>query len=305
LIDTQKMSPMMKRVRAYFAPVDRDAKQPTLFDPAEYAGFLFDSPPLPWIDLGWIFGFARTSETKIAAVKAGMPATIQVQVRTDIEAKVEFNFESWGKLQLALSAGTQQMNLLKIANGVAPAAVAVVSGSTATEVQLTPSDAASFSVGDWVAVDVDNANAMGFIGSGVSGAYLKSALSDVDYVRRITLNVGRIAAIEEGALTLEQPLLAGAPTSAMKVRGIVGFCDREGSSFFQEWSALFVGEGQQGERIFWHYPRLQALSGIGEKAIPNSGGFERVMLSAAFRALPVKDPIDNEIVVCYRSYVAG
>ena len=45
--------------------------------------------------------------------------------------------------------------------------------------------------------------------------------------------------------------------------GVVGFCDREGSSFFQEWSALFVGEGQQGERVLWHYPRLQAMGGCG------------------------------------------
>jgi hypothetical protein len=49
----------------------------------------------------------------------------------------------------------------------------------------------------------------------------------------------------------------------MKLSAVTGFCDREGSSFFQEWSALFVGVGQQGERILWHYPRLQ-LSGIAE-----------------------------------------
>jgi hypothetical protein len=36
-----------------------------------------------------------------------------------------------------------------------------------------------------------------------------------------------------------------------------------------------------------------------------SGGYEKARLSAAFRALPVNDPVDGETVVCFRSYVAG
>jgi hypothetical protein len=108
-----------------------------------------------------------------------------------------------------------------------------------------------------------------------------------------------------GAITLECPLLAGVPSAAMKVSGVVGFCDREGSSFFQEWSAVFVGEGQQGERIIWHYPRLQAMNGAAETNSSGRGGYDKVQLSAVFRALPVKDPVDGETVVCFRSYVAG
>ncbi len=156
-------------------------------------------------------------------------------------------------------------------------------------------------------MDVDYTTQTGFVGSGVSGAYVQTALTDVDYVRRVTLNVGRITAINAatGALTLEWPLIAGVPTATMKVSGVVGFCDREGSSFFQEWSAVFVGEGQQGERVIWHYPRLQAMSGVAEANAAASGGYEKVQLSAAFRALPVKDPVDGETVVCFRSYVAG
>jgi len=131
----------------------------------------------------------------------------------------------------------------------------------------------------------------------------------VNYVRRATLNVGRIASIgsgtSAGALTLEAPLIDGAPTAEMKVSGMVGFCDREGSSFFQEWSALFVGEGQQGERVVWHYPRLQTMSGIAEANAELAAGFEKVRLSAAFRALPVMDAVDGETVLCFRSYVAG
>jgi hypothetical protein len=44
--------------------------------------------------------------------------------------------------------------------------------------------------------------------------------------------------------------------------------DREGGSFYQEWSALFVMQGSQGERIFFHYPRLQTMAGAEEAAIP-------------------------------------
>jgi len=172
----------------------------------------------------------------VVALRSGVPATTQMQVRTEIEATVGFAFESWGKAQMALASGTQQMNLLKTAAGVAVGAVALGTRSTATVLQVgaTAAAAASFAVGELVAVDVDYAGATGFVGAGLSGAYVKTALTDVDYVRRVTLNVGRIASIAAGALTLEGPLLAGVPTSAMKVSGVVGFCDREGSSFFQE-----------------------------------------------------------------------
>ena len=317
----ESVSPVVRRVRAYFAPVNRQTEQATIFDPALSGAFALNAPPAPWVDLGWIAGFARQSGTKIAAVRAGAPATTQLQSRTDVEASVSFHFESWGKLQLALSAGTQQMNLLAAASGTtaegsggtALPAVALETGSTASVLQVGADAADAFSVGQWVAVDADYTGQTGFVGSGVSGAYVKSAggseIGDVDYVRRVTLNVGRVAAIgtgsSAGALTLEWPLLAGVPTPAMKVSAVLGFCDREGSSFFQEWSALFVGEGQQGERVMWHYPRLQAMSGIAEASVETSGGCEKVMLAAAFRALPVKDPVDGETVVCFRSYLAA
>ncbi|HSY36836.1 MAG TPA: hypothetical protein VK814_13860 [Acidobacteriaceae bacterium] len=309
------MSPMMGRVSAYFAPVNRTAQQATIFDAAQNGGFALDSPPAPWICLGWIAGFTRKCGTKIEPVRSGSPAIAHMQARTEIEATVSFAFESWGKLQLALSAGTQQMNLLKAASGspgegsggAAVSAVALQSGSTANVIQVGAPAANGFTVGELIAVDVDYGTQTGFVGSGVSGAYVQGALTDVDYIRRVTLNVGRITAVNlaTGALTLQWPLIAGVPTAAMKVSGVVGFCDREGSSFFQEWSAVFVGEGQQGERVIWHYPRLQAMSGAVEACTNVGGGYEKIQLSAAFRALPVKDPVDGETVVCFRSYVAG
>jgi hypothetical protein len=171
--------------------------------------------------------------------------------------------------------------------------------------QVGAAAAAGFTIGEFVAVDVDYSGQIGFIGSGVSGAYVKTALSDVDYVRRVSLNVARVSGIQDGALTLESALPGGVPDATMKVSGIIGFCDREGSSFFQEWSALFVAEGQQGERVLWHYPRLQTMASVGETAAASSGGLESLRQSASFRALPVKDPVDGESVVCFRSFVAG
>ena len=68
------MPPETRRVRAYFAPVDRVHGQPTVFDPSVSGGFNLDAPPSPWIDLGWIENFARKSGTTIGALAAGRPA---------------------------------------------------------------------------------------------------------------------------------------------------------------------------------------------------------------------------------------
>lgn len=310
---TDVMAPSIRRVRAYFAPVDRVAQKPTLFDPAMNAGFRLNAPPAPWVDLGWISAFRRSSGSVISAVKAGTPAATQMQTRTDIDATLSFAFESWGKLQLSLAAGTQQMNLLAVAGSSAAAgsggsalpAIALGAGSTATSLNVGAATAASFAAGSLVAVDVDYTPATtGFVGSGVSGAYLRSAVADVDYIRRVTLNVGRVASVTGGVLSLEAPLLAGVPSAAMKASTVVGFCDREGSSFFQEWSGLFVAEGQQGERVIWHYPRLQACAGITEDFGKAPGGCQALRLAGAFRALPVVDPVDGERVVCFRSYLS-
>jgi hypothetical protein len=137
-------------VRAYFAPVNRAAGVPTLFDAAQMGGFALGSPPAPWVDLGWCKGFVRKSATKVGAVRAGTPAMVQSQVLTEVEATVSLEFESWGKLQMALAAGSQQMNLLRTAGGaaangsggVAAAAVALVAGSTAATLNVGATAAA-------------------------------------------------------------------------------------------------------------------------------------------------------------------
>jgi hypothetical protein len=303
-------------VRAYFAPVNRATQTPVLFDAAEQgASFSLDAPPAPWIGLGWIEGFSRKPVSKTGAVLTGIPAAALEQVREALGAQVSLQFLSWTKLTMALATGSQHMNLLlpaataaAAADGAqAAAAVVVQSGSTATSIVLAAADAAQFSAGQIVAVDVDYTGQTGFVGSPVAGAYVRAALSDVDYVRRVTFNLAPVAQVSVGVLTLAAALPGGAPASGMKLQAVSGFVDREGGSFYQEWSALFVVEGSQGERIFFHYPRLQSMSGAEESSLAVSGkqqsGLERVLLKGQFLALPVTDPLDGERVVCYRSFL--
>jgi len=309
------VAPVTRRVRAYFAPVDRVAGVPTVFDAAQMGTFALSAPPAPWVDLGWCSGFVRKSATKVVTLTTGAPAVVQSQVRTEVEATVQFEFESWGKLQLALAAGSQQMNLLQTAvnaaangsGGVAGAAVPLVAGSTATSLNVGAA-AARFQVGELVAVDEDYVAQVGFVGSGVSAAYVSSPASvanDINYVRRVSLNVGRVVAIAGGVLQLGGALLAGAPPSGMQVSPLVGFVDREGGGFFQEWSGLFVMDGEQGDRVLYYYPRLQAMQGSAEMVKALAGPLEQVALAGAFRALPVKDANDGETVLCFRSYLPG
>lgn len=308
-------SPVARRVRAYFAPVNRAAQTPVLFDPAEQGGLSLDAPPSPWIDLGWIQGFARKPGSKTSLLMTGIPATTLEQVRETLEAQVAFEFLSWTKLTMALATGSQHMNLLAPASGATPSAdgaqampaVTVQAGSTPTTVMLGASDTAQFKTGSMIALDSDYAGQTGFVGSPVSGAYVRQPPADVDYIRRVTFNVALVSQVTSSGLTLAEPLPGGAPPTGAKLQSVTGFVDREGGCFFQEWSALFVMQGSQGERIFFHYPRLQAMTGAAEAAVPlgrnQKSGLEQVLLKGQFLALPVTDPLDGERVLCYRSFL--
>jgi len=217
---------------------------------------------------------------------------------------------------MALAAGSQHMNLIQSASGSAAngsgargiGAVVVQPGSISTSIVLNAGDLESFSAGCMVAVDVDYTGQTGFVGSGVSAAYVQGATAvnnDPDYIRRVSFNVARVSEVSANGLQLAQPLLAGAPVSGMKVQPISGFVDREGGSFFQEWSAVFVMPGEQSERVIFHYPRLQAMQGAEESTDTLAAPLERVSLNASFRALPVTDSNDGEQVVCFRSFLPG
>jgi hypothetical protein len=319
-------APVSRRVHAYFAPVARvagAAEAATLWDPSGIASFSPNAPPSPWIDLGWCAGFVRKSSTKVEPLITGAPGTAAGQVRTAIEATVALEFESWGKLQMALAAGVQQMNVLPVQPGAAANGSGGVSAGTvpltvtngvlsrltsASALNVGVAAAVGFPVGQIVAVEVDYTGQTGFVGSGLAGGYVAGAAAigtDLDYVRRVSLNVARVVTNAGGVLGLGAPLLAGVPLPGMQVSPVVAFCDREGGSFFQEWSALFVVEGAQGDRVVFHYPRLQALGGAAETAETLAPALERMRLAAQFRALPVRDANDGAMIVCFRSYLPG
>ena len=308
-------APVMRRIRGYFAPVARATGTPALFDPSRQGHLNLDAPPAPWIDLGWLQGFTRKALSKSSPLMTGIPAAVQEQVRETLEAQLTVRFLSWTKLTMALATGSQHMNVLAAPTGAASsqtgapatASVQVQSGSTASNILLASTDAGQFSPGSIVAVDVDYSGQTGFVGSPVSGAYVRQPLSDLDYVRRVTYNVGLVSQVSTTGLTLASPLIGGVPQTGAKLQAVTGFIDREGGCFYQEWSALFVMEGSQGERIFYHYPRLQPFAGAEEAITPldgkNKSGQSKVQLVGQFITLPISDPLDGERAVCYRSFL--
>ena len=340
-----------RRTRAYFAPVNRVSGTPTLFDPAANASWSYAAPPSPWIDLGWISNLTRTAESVIAEIDAGIPPSVQMQTRQKLGATVSFEFATWCKLTMALAASSQHMNVLAAATAAgtqptaigsgakAAAAVGLAATSTAAVLYAAAGAGPAFTAGSMVVVDQDYAGQTGFVGSPVSAAYVHSGAAvgnDPDYIRRVSFNVGRIVSIgSDGGMHLAAPLPGGAPASTMKLQPVIGLVDREGGSFFQEWSALFIVEGVQGDRLCFHYPRLQACASAAEtitslttaapvarpaKAASASSsvttkaqvavksaafltdGLQMVQPAARFRAFAVTDGNDGEQIVCYRTY---
>ena len=299
------------RVRAFFAPVDRTNLIPMPFDPAVQGRFALNAPPAGWLNAGPITGFERTSVSEMLPLRSGAPAVLKTQARASVGAEVQLRFTCWSKLAMALSSATEQMNLLLPVSGSAgpsggvgqPAEV-LQAGSTATSLQLQAGS--QVTSGSIVAVDRDYTGQTGFVGAAAAAAFVSSAQAvnnDANYLRRVTLNVARVASVLNGVATLVQPLPAGAPDVAMKLSVVAGFVDREGGSLVPEWSALFVVEGVQGDRVLFHYPRLQPCTGAREEHAVFAPGLERWMPAARFEALPVTDPNDGGTAVCFRSYL--
>ena len=107
----------------------------------------------------------------------------------------------------------------------------------------------------------------------------------------MTFNVGRVAEVTATSVILAQPLLAGAPATAASAQVVAAFVDREGGSFFQEWSALFVAEPESGGRVCFYYPRLSPNPGAAPGGVslksgegwkpPKSGGGTKANATAS------------------------
>ena len=310
------MTPITRRVRAYFAPVERNTGRPTIFDPARDGNFALDQPPAPWLDLGWVSNLRRWSASRRESATAGLSQAVAARFRSSLAASVEFDFRQWGKLQMALACGAQHMNVLdadpladpRPAGSAAQIAVVLLPGSGPEELIVGPGATDFVEPGDLVAVDVDYQQNVGYVGSGVAGAYVKAAEDvkrDTDYVRRITFNVGRVVMKTATTLRLAQPLIGGTPAPGAAAQKVVGFVDREGGAFFQEWSALFVLPEESSGRVCFYYPRLSPAGTTPsnpETRFEIDSSLESIALHASFVALPTTDDVDNEAALCYRSY---
>jgi len=323
------MVPVSRYVRAYFAPMDRALGTPAIFDPGKYGMFNLDSPPSPWLDLGWIDNFRRVSATRAEALRSGPRGDAAAQFRGSLDTRMEFDFREWGKLQMALAGGSQHMNVLatetsadpRPSGGTAVSAVAVLPGSSATEIVFGVGAVDFCAVGDILAIDADYQQQAGYVGTGISAAYISDPASvqhDVDYVRRVTFNLGRVAEKTATSALLAQPLLGGAPPAQAGAQKVVALVDRDGGSFFQDWSALFVLQEESGGRVCFYFPHLspgsgeppawlkqpqsQAALSSAEVAVEIAAPLSAFGLHAAFAALPFQDVNDSEFAACYRSY---
>jgi len=311
------LRPVARQTRAYFAAVDRANGPTAIFDPSKNSGFQLDAPPAPWIDLGWIENFQRTSTTQIEGLAGGVAGAVTAQARHGLGAWVEFEFRDWGKLQMALAGGAEHMNVLATdpsaspegSGGVPLAAVPVLSGSNAGELVLGAGAVAGFQPGDLVACDVDYAQQVGYVGTGIAAAYVKNPVDvrqDANYVRRVTFNVGRVAQVTGTSLVLAQALAGGAPAAGASVQKVIAFVDREGGAFLQQWSGLFVMEEESGGRVCFYYPILSPTTlkpaWQRESLAQIQKPIGEMTLQASFTALPTVDENDGAVVLCYRSY---
>jgi len=307
-----QMAPLGRGVRAYVAPIDRTTETFVPFDPSRQGQFDLDSPMPPYIDLGWIENFQRRATTKFETLRNAPHGAVGTQYRSQPDALVEFDFPSWGKIQMALAGGTQQMNVLATpptsypqgSGGTAIPASYVRDGSNDYLVVLDPGEMDNYNVGDVVAVEWDYTGGTGYIGSGAPAAYLPTALdpqSHKDYARRVTFNISRVESKTTTELGLSQRLIGGAATG-MGVQKVAAFVDREGGSYIQEWSGLFVVPGDAGGRICFFYPRLQPFQSNSEGRQDWASPIFNTTMHVSLRGLPSVDPNDGESVLCYRSY---
>lgn len=295
------MQEYVDTMKAYFAPVNRATEAAASFDAATMDAA---NPDAPWLDAGLVRNFKRTAKTTMGALRTGAQGVAQTQFRSAVDARVSLDFCEWGKLQMALAAGSQHLNVLAKSNGAVTAAQAMLAGSSATLLQVDPLALKNYAAGDLVVVDVDYAAGMTLLGTGITGATAASgAALGVDAVRQVSLNVGCVANVSVKGLVLDAALPGGAPAATAKIQKVVAFADREGASFLQEWSALFVGQSVGGGVVAYYYPRLQAAASAEETMTTLAEGVTSVCLHAEFAALATVDANDGESVVCYRTLI--
>ena len=293
-----------------------------------------------WTDTGWIKEFKVSPQSKIGQVRSGYRGAVRAQYKGEIGEQFEFKFRESGRLQWKLSTGTTVYNLLYSVGSPGTTGPVSSAGSTAVAMGASgyiasgavanytgyatlyvPSGSgAAFPANSYLVCDEDyNGTDSGVVGS--NGAFLfPNATTDVDYIRKTSDFVARVVAVVTGlpagqdALILDQPFVGGGspaatngtPPTTSKVQRIVGWSAREGGTFIQEWSGLFITDTVDGAQIAFYYPHvsISQFRGLNPWAIENIGNTEMTgnELDCMFEALAYDDPEDGETIVGYRAF---
>ena len=315
--------------RAYFAPFDvYDSAQTfnTSIGPmmVDLTTGPFDRGSLPsnFFDAGWIKDFKLTPESKVGSVRSGYRGAIHVQYKGQVGESFDFKFREYARLQYKLATGSSVINLL---SGATPTTAGPVSASGAPTTlmssyavaggvgTLTVPSSSGFAVGDWIVCDIDyNTATYGIIGD-VGTPVFQNAVTDVDYIRKTSDYVAKVANKTATTLVLDQPFAGGGssgnvvPQAGSKIQKIKGWTAREGGTYFAEWTALFLLDTIDGAQIAVYYPHVSvgqpkdiaanwAIENIGTTDL---GGYE---LDASYVALAFDDPLDGETVVGYKGF---
>lgn len=306
----------------------------------------FNESALPnnYIDLGWINKFKMTPGSKIGSVRSGYRGAIRAQYRGQVGETIEFTFRESTRLAWKIATGTEVFNLLSnptaVASAVGPlsssgslavpvgASGYLVNGVIGTLAAGLPTlcvpagSGAVFPVNTYIVADNDyQLGQYGIVGAAGINIF-QNAVTDVDFIRKTSDFIARVAAVipniaaGQDGLVLGAPFVGGGnaasgaipygPSLTAKVQAIKGFVAREGGSFITEWSGLFCMDTIDGSQIAIYYPHLapNQFKDIAGWTLENAGttdltGYE---LDAVMEALAYDDPLDGETVVRYAAY---
>lgn len=319
--------------RAYFAPYNAtlgsakaDTTQgPKILDLQTLGPIVDSSLPSGWYDLGWIKDYALTPQSQIGKVRSGYLGAVRALYKTSVGEEFTFKFREISKMAYKIATGSQVFNLLKNSatstvgplSGSGAQTVAMSSYTANTRALAVPAGSGSlFAAGDYIVCDKDyTANAGGLQGENAIPVF-PNQVTDVDYIRKTSDFVARIDSISTDTLTLTTPGFIGGgsgdptgnvvPQSGSKIQKIIGFASREGGTFVQEWSGMFVMDHQDGSQTLFYYPHIaiSQFRNMSSWDLENAGAtdtkgydLESVMESMAF-----EDPLDGQTVVCYRAF---
>ena len=173
--------------------------------------------------------FSARAHRRSRPLAGGTAGAVSAQARHALGARIDFEFRDWGKLQMALAGGAEHMNVLATDPSASPAgsggipltAVPLLAGSTAVELVLGAGAVAGFQPGDLVACDVDYAQQVGYVGTGIAAAYVKNPAD----VRTMPTMCGElrstwagVAQVTQTTLLLTQALPGGVPATGRRCR---------------------------------------------------------------------------------------